>query len=150
MRTSAKVDYAVRACIELAGASEPIKGEAIGRAQDIPMKFLEHILSDLRRAQIVRSRRGAEGGYWLARPAAEITVADVIRAADGPLATVRGLPPEEIDYGRGTNALTSMWIAVRVSLRSVVERVSLADLAADELPAEIERLIDAPEAWQAR
>src|SRR3989442_13398442 len=100
MRISAKADYAVRAATELASAREgPTKGDAIARAQDIPLKFLENILTDMRQAGIVRSQRGAEGGYWLARPAAEITVADVIRAVDGPLASVRGQRPEDVAYG---------------------------------------------------
>src|ERR671936_1642645 len=104
MRVSAKVDYAVRAAVELAAAeSGPVKGEAISQAQDIPLKFLENILGELKHAGLVRSQRGVEGGYWLARPAEEITVADVIRAVEGPLASVRGASPETPEYG-GTAA----------------------------------------------
>lgn len=151
MRTSAKVDYAVRAVIELAVTDDRhLTSEAIGRAQDIPPKFLEHILSDLRRAGLIRSRRGAVGGYHLGRPASEITIADIIRAVDGPLATVRGCPPEEITYAGNAEALQSVWIAVRVSLRAVVERVTVADVAHHALPEEIQELCRLPEAWTAR
>lgn len=152
MRISAKADYAVRAGIELARAgSGPTKGEAISRAQAIPLKFLENILIDMRHAGLVRSQRGAEGGYWLAKPANEISVADVIRAVEGPLASVRGESPEQIDYPAGAAKLQRVWIAVRTSLRSVVETVSLADLAADgKLPAKIEKLAEDPESWTTR
>src|SRR6266550_3061312 len=99
MRVSAKADYAVRAAVELAGSeSPPLKGEAIAQAQEIPLKFLENILGELKHAGIVRSQRGAEGGYWLARPAEEITIADVIRAVEGPIANVRGVGPEQVEY----------------------------------------------------
>lgn len=151
MRLSAKSDYAVRAAVELAGAEDrPIKGEDLARAQEIPLKFLENILSDLRNAGIVRSQRGAVGGYWLARPAQEISVADVIRAVDGPLATVRGQPPEDIGYNGSAAPLARVWIALRASLRNVVEEVTLADIAADRLPAKIEKLAGDPEAWVRR
>src|SRR5437868_8866643 len=106
MRVSAKADYALRAVIELAGADDrPVKGERIAQAQEIPLKFLENILGDLRHAGVVRSQRGVEGGYWLARPASEITLADVIRAVDGPIANVRGMPPEEAEYGGAAASL---------------------------------------------
>ena len=100
MRVSAKADYALRACVELAAAegAGPVKGDRIAQAQEIPLKFLENILGDLRQAGLVRSQRGAEGGYWLARPAAEITLADVIRAVEGPLANVRGVRPDAVEY----------------------------------------------------
>jgi Rrf2 family protein len=151
MRISAKADYAVRAAVELANAGEgPVKGEAVARAQSIPLKFLENILGDLRQAGLVRSQRGAEGGYWLARPPAQITVADVIRAVDGPLASVRGGRPEDVHYEGSSAALAQVWIAVRASLRSVVETVTLADLAAGRLPARIARLAEDPEAWITR
>jgi Rrf2 family protein len=151
MRISAKADYAVRAAVELAGAGEgPVKGEAIARAQSIPLKFLENILGDLRQAGIVRSQRGAEGGYWLNRPADEVTVADIIRAVEGPLASVRGNRPEDVHYQGSAQALSQVWIAVRASLRSVVETVTLADLAAGRLPAKISRLAEDPEAWVTR
>jgi Rrf2 family protein len=151
MRISARADYAVRAAVELAAAGEgPMKGEAIAQAQGIPLKFLENILGDLRHAGIVRSQRGADGGYWLARPADRISVADVIRAVEGPLASVRGGPPEEVAYGGAAESLARVWIAVRASLRSVVERVTLADVAAGRLPARISKLAEDPEAWVTR
>ena len=151
MRITAKADYAVRAAVELAAAGDgPTKGDTIARAQGIPLKFLENILGDMRHAGIVRSQRGAEGGYWLARDAKEISVADVIRAVEGPLASVRGEPPEEIDYGGAAVELAKVWIAVRASLRSVAERVTLADIAAGRLPARIEKLASDPEAWVTR
>ena len=106
-----------------------MKGERIRTEQDIPFKFCENILGELRQDGIVRSQRGAEGGYWLARPASEITVADIIRAVEGPLANVRGERPEALDYTEGMEALQQMWIATRAALRSVLERVTLADLA---------------------
>jgi Rrf2 family protein len=151
MRISARADYAVRAAVELAAAGEgPMKGEAIAQAQGIPLKFLENILGDLRHAGIVRSQRGADGGYWLARPADRISVADVIRAVEGPLASVRGGPPEEVAYGGAAESLARVWIAVRASLRNVVERVTLADVAAGRLPVRISKLAEDPEAWVTR
>jgi Rrf2 family protein len=151
VRVSAKVDYAVRAAIELAAADEPgqpIKGERIAQAQGVPLKFLENILTELRHAGLVRSQRGVEGGYWLARPAEEISVADVIRAVEGPIANVRGVGPHEVEYAGSAERLRDVWIAVRASLRSVLEEVTLADLARGELPAEVEALTADPEAWQ--
>jgi Rrf2 family protein len=149
MRVSAKADYALRAAIELAAGegSGPVKGERIAQAQEIPVKFLENILGDLRQAGIVRSQRGAEGGYWLARPAAEITLAQVIRAADGPLANVRGVRPESIEYTGSAAPLRDVWIAVRASLRSVLEEVTLADVAVGTLPSVVGTLVADPEAW---
>ena len=118
MRISAKADYAVRAAIELARTEDgPTKGTAIANAQGIPLKFLENILIDMRHAGLVRSQRGAEGGYWLARPAAEISVADVIRAVEGPLASVRGGPPEEVAYAGAANAQRRTSGRVRASDR---------------------------------
>jgi Rrf2 family protein len=151
MRISARADYAVRAAVELAAAGEgPTKGEAIAQAQSIPLKFLENILGDLRHAGIVRSQRGADGGYWLAKPATEITVADVIRAVEGPLASVRGGPPEDVAYEGAAAPLVQVWIAVRASLRTVVERVTLADVAGGRLPARVSKLAEDPEAWVTR
>ena len=131
MRISAKADYAVRAAVELAAAEDekPVKAERIATAQEIPLNFLENILGELRHAGIVRSHRGAEGGFRLAKPAAEISVADVIRAVEGPLASVRGGPPEEAHYGGAADSLPRVWIAVRVNLRRVVEQVTIADIA---------------------
>jgi Rrf2 family protein len=152
VRISAKVDYAVRAAVELAAATDekPIKAERIATAQDIPLNFLENILGELRHAGIVRSHRGAEGGFRLARPADQVTVADVIRAVEGPLASVRGGPPEEASYGGAAEALLRVWIAVRASLRGVAEHVTLADIAGGQLPGAIDKLADDPEAWVTR
>jgi Rrf2 family protein len=149
VRVSAKVDYALRAVAELAALGNgPVKGERIAQAQEIPFKFLENILLDLRHAGIVRSQRGIEGGYWLARPAEEITLAEVIRAVEGPLANVRGVRPDELEYTGSAERLRDVWIAVRARLRSVLEQVTVADLARGELPAEIEELMQDPEAWR--
>ena len=135
VRISAKADYAIRAMVELAAAGEgPLKGDRIAQAQSIPIKFLENIMVDLRNAGLVRSQRGAEGGYWLARPAGEITLADVIRAVEGPLASVRGARSEELEYVGSAEPLREVWIAVRASLRNVLESVTLADVAGRELP----------------
>jgi Rrf2 family protein len=151
MRISARADYAVRAAVVLAAAGDgPTKGEAIAQAQSIPLKFLENILGDLRHAGLVRSQRGADGGYWLGRPAADITVADIIRAVEGPLASVRGGPPEDVDYKGAAEPLQQVWIAVRASLRSVVERVTLADVATGRLPSRVAKLAEDPEAWVTR
>jgi Rrf2 family protein len=151
MRISAKVDYAVRAAVELASAGDkPMKGERIATAQAIPLNFLENILSDLRHAGLVRSQRGAEGGYWLARPPEAICIADVIRAVEGPLASVRGLPPEETAYDGAAQALQRVWIATRASLRDVLERTSLAHVASGALPAAVDRLAQDDEAWHTR
>jgi Rrf2 family protein len=151
MRVSAKADYAVRALVELAAGDEgtPIKGEAIASAQDIPMPFLENILAELRHNGLVQSRRGAEGGYWLSRLPREVTIADVIRAVEGPLASVRGETPEELRYQGSAEPLARVWIALRANIRDVLERVTLADIVADELPphvAELLRPADMPQA----
>ncbi len=152
MRITAKVDYAVRAAIELGGAvpGEPMKGEQIATAQGIPLKFLENILLQLRSAGIVRSQRGAEGGYWLARPAGEVTVADLIRAVEGPLAAVRGIQPQEVAYEGRAAALQRVWVSLRANLRAVLEHVTVADLASGHLPPGIDALADDPDAWAAR
>src|SRR5687767_15496013 len=126
MRISARADYALRAAAELAAAGGgPVKGDALAAAQAIPAKFLENILGDLRHARLVRSQRGADGGYWLAQPADQITLADVIRAVDGPLASVRGERPEDVAYAGPAESLQRVWIAVRASLRAVTEDVTL-------------------------
>src|SRR6266496_167146 len=138
MRTTAKVDYALRAAAELAAAADgPLKAERMAHAQGIPLKFLENILLDLKHASLVHSQRGAEGGYWLARPAEEISVADVVRAVEGPLAHVRGLPPDELHYEGAAARLPEVWVAVRASLRAVLEHVTLAQLAHGELPEHV-------------
>jgi Rrf2 family protein len=152
MRISAKVDYAVRAAIELAAAPDekPVKAERIATAQGIPLNFLENILGELRHSGIVRSHRGADGGFRLARAADELTVADIIRAVEGPLASVRGGPPEEATYTGAAEALPRVWIAIRQSLRQVAEHVTVADIAAGKLPKAIDKLAEDPEAWVTR
>lgn len=148
MRVSAKADYAARAAVALAAAGEgPIKADRIAEAQSIPVKFLESILLELKHAGIVRSQRGPEGGYSLARPAAEISLADVIRAVDGPLANVRGDRPENVEYAGPAASLTDVWIAVRAALRDILESTSLADLRDGTLPERVQALADDPEAW---
>ncbi len=152
MRISAKADYAVRAAVELAAVPDdkPIKAELIAAAQGIPLSFLENILSELRNAHIVRSQRGADGGYRLARGPDQVTIADIIRAVEGPLATVRGGRPEDAAYPGAAGQLPRVWIAVRKNLRSVVERVTVADVANESLPTSIVTLADDPEAWVTR
>jgi Rrf2 family protein len=152
MRISAKADYAVRAALELAAApdKEPVKGEQLSEAQDIPLQFLEHILLELKHARLVRAKRGARGGYWLARPAEEITLADVIRAVEGPLANIQDSAPEATHYPGPAEGLREVWVAVRANLRAVLEKVSLADLTTGKLPEEVRRLAADPDAWHAR
>ncbi len=140
MRVSAKVDYALRALAELAVAPPgPVKGERLATAQDIPLKFLENILLELRRSEIVASQRGADGGYWLAKPPAEISLADVIRAVEGPIATVRGARPEDVEYTGAATRLRDVWIELRRSMRGVLEETSLADLVDGETGASVKR-----------
>jgi Rrf2 family protein len=149
MRVSAKADYAVRASIELAAAGEgPVKGERIADAQKIPLRFLENILGELKHAGLVQSQRGADGGYWLSKPADEVTLADIIRAVEGPLASIKTERPEEITYRGAAKPLARVWIALRGSIRDVLEAVTLADVVADELPESVLDLVDQPEAWQ--
>ena len=148
MRVSAKADYAVRAVVELAASgSGPVKGERIAQAQDIPLKFLENILGELKHAGLVRSQRGIEGGYWLARPPEEISIADVIRSVEGPLASVRGESPESLDYSGSAVPLGKLWVAVRANLRGVLESVTVADVAAGELPELIDEITKDPATW---
>src|ERR1700733_6770488 len=150
MRVSAKADYAVRAAAELAAADEgPIKGELLAEAQDIPLQFLEHILLELKHQGIVRARRGAKGGYWLAKPADEVTVADIVRAVEGPIAHVQSVPPEAIEDRGNAEPLQEVWIPVRASLRTVLEHVPLADLVSGQLPAVVGELTASPDAWVA-
>jgi Rrf2 family protein len=151
VRITARVDYAVRAVIELAAADQPmVKGERLAERQEIPLKYLENILADLRRARIVASQRGAEGGYRLALRADTITVADIIRAVEGPLADVHGTSPESIDYPGPAQPLRRVWIATRAALRTVLEEVTVADIAADRLPPGVEDLLADPAAWRRR
>ncbi|MFG3603943.1 RrF2 family transcriptional regulator [Micromonospora chersina] len=155
MRLSARVDYALRAAAELAsvadgattGRSRPVTAEQIARAQDIPPKFLESILLQLRRGGIVHAQRGPEGGYWLARPASEISLAEVIRVIDGPLAHVRGQRPEQLGYQGAARALQDVWIALRASEREILELVTIADVAGGTLPSRVNELAADPRAW---
>jgi Rrf2 family protein len=151
VKVTAKAEYAVRAMLELATADGGLtKGEQIARSQGIPLKFLENILVDLRHADVVHAQRGAEGGYRLARDADAITLGEVIRAVEGPLASVRGEPPERVVYEGSAEHLQEVWIAVRASLRSVLDDVTLADVVAGRLPAPIKRLTESPDAWLRR
>ena len=151
VRISAKSDYAVRAALELAAADDPpVKGERIAEAQNIPLKFLENILGDLRQAGLVVSQRGPVGGYRLERPAAEISVADIIRAVDGPLASVRGERPESMHYAGPANHLAPVWIALRAAVRGVLERVTLQDVVDGNIPPHIAELANDPDAANRR
>lgn len=151
MQVNAKVDYALRALSELANAHpDPMKAEAIARAQSIPPKFLENILLELRHAGIVLSQRGADGGYRLGRPAEEISLAEVIRVVDGPLANVRGLRPESLEYIGPAESLIQVWIALRANMRAVLENVSLEELRTGSLPASVIELTELPDAWSRR
>src|SRR5205085_7717459 len=152
MHVTAKADYAVRAVIELAGSGQgaPRKVDDVAKAQAIPVSFLENILTQLRSSGIVRSQRGPEGGYWLAQPAAQLNLANVIRAVEGPLVGVRGQRPEEIEYAGSAESLQQVWIALRASLRKVLEHVTVADVAAGSLPADVAALTREEEAWQTR
>jgi Rrf2 family protein len=151
LQVSAKTDYALRAASELALAATanaaPVKGEWISETQGIPKKFMENILHDLKRSGLVRTRRGASGGYWLALPAEEISLADVIRAVEGPLANVRGEWPEVVEYSGAAEHLQEVWIAVRANMRAVLESVTLADIINGKLPPSITELTSDPEAW---
>ena len=148
MRVSAKVDYALRACAELAAAGDgPVKGDRLAQAQQIPLKFLENSLLDLKHAGLVQSQRGAEGGDWLSLSPDEISLAEVIRAVEGPIANVRGLRPEQVEYAGTAAPLRDVWIAVRANLRAVLEVVTLADLAAGRLPDEVAAIAADPDAW---
>ncbi|QOV99103.1 Rrf2 family transcriptional regulator [Rhodococcus pyridinivorans] len=152
MHITARVDYAVRTLLELAAIEDGrlTKAETLATAQTIPHKFLEAVLADLRRGGLVNSRRGPEGGYWLARPASEISIADIIRTVEGPLASVRGERPEDVVYSGAAERLQDVWIAVRVNLRAVLEEVSLADVVTGDLPGFVEDLTKDPGAWERR
>lgn len=154
MHVSAKSDYAVRAVLELAARSDDdaalIHADDIAHAQEIPAKFLEVILRDLRNAGLLTSKRGADGGYRLARPAASITIAEIIRAVDGPLAAVRGERPEDMDYPDHAESLREVWVATRAAVRGVLENVTVAQVLTGRLPASISRMLDKPGAWERR
>ncbi|HEY8778258.1 MAG TPA: Rrf2 family transcriptional regulator [Solirubrobacterales bacterium] len=149
MRVSAKADYAVRAALQLAAAADgPVKGETIAEAQDIPLRFLENILAELRHAGLVQSQRGAEGGYWLSRKPSEVKIADIIRAVEGPLASVRSERPEELDYQGVAEPLRDVWIALRANIRAVLEVVTLADVVDRDLPPSVVKLTEGDEVWE--
>jgi Rrf2 family protein len=154
MRVSAKADYALRALIEMAARADdaqvgrPVSAEELGRLQDIPHNFLQAILADLRKAGIVHAHRGQAGGWSLAKPAAEVSVADVIRAVDGPLVSVYGLRPEAVSYNARAETLQRVWIAARHSLRDVFEQVTVEDLASGSLPPGVEAHTEDEDAWQ--
>ena len=150
VRTTAKADYAVRAAVELAAAGEMVTADQIAQAQSIPVNFLENILRDLRRAGLIESRRGQAGGYLLARSADEISIADVIRAVEGPLANVRGLSPDQLQYEGSSTKLRDVWVALRANVRNVLEQVTLADVARGELPSHVEELTRDADAWVRR
>jgi Rrf2 family protein len=148
------VDYALRAVSELAaaqlastGPAQPVTAEKLAAAQQIPAKFLESILVQLRRGGIVTAQRGPEGGYWLTKPAAEISLADIIRVIDGPLAHVRGTRPEDLGYTGSATSLQDVWIALRASEREILELVSVADVASGDLPQRVRSLTADPKAW---
>lgn len=151
MRISARADYAVRALTELAArGSEAVTAESISRAQGVPLKFLLGILGELRRAGLVRSQRGPSGGYLLDRPPGDITIADVMRAVDGPLASVQDAKPEDVSYPGPAAKLQDVWIAVRASLRQVLEEVTIGHLLAGKLPDDVEALTKSEDAWARR
>lgn len=151
MQISARGDYAVRAALSLTIAYPSLLStQSIAAEQDMPRKFLEAVLADLRRAGIVRAQRGAEGGYTLARSPREITIGSILRAVDGPLAGVRGMRPEETRYLGAAENLPSLWVAVRAAVRQVVDEVSLADMVSGRLPAHVKRLTARPDAWEPR
>ena len=148
MRLSARADYALRAAIELAASHDGhVTSDQLAKAQQIPAKFLEAILTQLRRAGLVRSQRGPDGGFWLARPAEEISLADIIRAIDGQLLGVRGERPENVSYPGAAEPLQRVWIALRANERAVLETVTLADIVNSKLPDAIQLLVDSPQAW---
>jgi Rrf2 family protein len=152
MHVTAKADYAVRAVVELASSSQgsPRKVDEVAQAQGIPVSFLENILTQLRSAGIVRSQRGPDGGYWLAKPAEEVNLAHIIRAVEGPLVGVRGQRPEEIEYVGSAESLQQVWVALRANLRKVLEHVTVAEVASGKLPKDILALTRQEEAWQTR
>jgi Rrf2 family protein len=148
MYVSARADYALRALVALAVEGRPMTAEQLAKSQDLPVNYLEAILLDLRRAGLVISRRGPDAGYRFVRPPEQITAADVMRVLDGPLAEVRGLRPEAATYAEATASIQELWIALRASLRSVLENVTVAHLARGRLPARVAKLVADPDAWR--
>lgn len=151
MHISARVEYALRAlCTLAARPGEPLTAEELATAQGLPVRFLRAILNDLRRGGVVSSQRGNEGGYQLARPAGEITVGEIFRHLEGPLAEVRGLRPEAARYEAAAEHLQDVWVAVRVALREVLDEVDLAQVVSGRLPEHVRTLVASPGAWQPR
>ena len=152
MYISARVDYATRALLVLAQADPgtSVKGESLATAQDLPVKFVENTLVELRRAGLIASQRGPDGGYRLARPANEIALADIIRALEGPLAEVHGLRPDQRKYEGAAEHLQDVWVAVRAALRSVLETTTLADVLSGKLPKHVAKMVADPDSWAVR
>ncbi len=155
MHVSARVDYGTRAMVELAAAwvDDPhrlTKGDKLARAQEIPAKFLEGILRQLRQAGLVASQRGAEGGYRLDKDPSNITIADIVRALDGPLAAVRDLRPEDVHYAGGADHLREVWVALRSAMRDVLEHTTIADVRTGDFPDRVRQYLDEPDAWRRR
>lgn len=148
MHVTAKVDYAVRAVIELAARGESVRADEIAEAQSIPLGFLRTILADLRRAGVVRSQSGPTGGFRLGRDAAEISIAEIIRAVEGPLAQVRGFAPNDVEYAGAAQPLRDVWVAARANLRAVLDCTTIADVAQGHLPDAVTRLTADPAAWE--
>jgi Rrf2 family protein len=151
VQISARGDYAVRAALSLAHTYPSLmSAQAIAQDQEMPRKFLEAVLADLRRAGVVRAQRGAEGGYTLSQPPRDVTIGQILRAVDGPLAGVRGMRPEETQYSGAAENLPNLWVAVRSAVREVVDEVSLAELISGRMPAHVRKLTTRPDAWQPR
>lgn len=151
MYISAKVDYATRVLLTLAASDgTPIRGETLATVQDMPVRFVENTLVDLRRAGLVTSHRGADGGYKLGRPAKDISIADIIRTLEGPLAEVHGLRPDQRSYDGAAEHLQDVWVALRAAMRSVLETVTLDKVLSGKLPPRVAKLIAEPDAWAAR
>ena len=147
MHVTAKVDYAVRAMVELAHRDGSVRTDDLAEAQEIPPGFLRSILADLRRAGLIASQSGPAGGFRLSRPADQITIAQIIRAVEGPLAQVRGLPPNEVTYAGSSEAMRDVWIAVRANLRAILDHTTIAQVAAGKLPPVVRKLTADPAAW---
>jgi Rrf2 family protein len=148
---SAKVDYATRVLLTLAASDgTPIRGETLAKAQDLPVRFVENTLVDLRRAGLISSHRGIDGGYKLAKPASQISIADIIRTLEGPLAEVHGLRPDQRAYEGPAEHLQDVWVALRASMRAVLETVTLDQIVAGKLPARIAKLVNDPDSWEPR
>ena len=152
MQVSARVDYGTRALVELASGDPErlVTSEDLAGKQELPVKFLEGILTQLRRAGLVVSKRGAEGGYRLGRAPDQIVLAEVFRALEGPIAAVRGMAPEDMDYPGAAEHLREVWVATRAALRTVLEQVTLADVVSGELPESTRDLLAQPGAWERR